>query len=108
MAINAHAPLGVFEYKIAEDTTDPTVFDLQGLDSEQYSEVLFKLRIDGQDLVFTPEGVALSLKYGLKGWKNFDYPFLQSNFKYLPVAVRAELAREIVDASGANGELIKK
>ena len=108
MAINAHTPLGPFDYTCKDDVSDPTIFRLKGLDSEAYSDVLFDLRVDCDDLVFTHNGIVKTLKYCLIGWKNFTHPFLRENFGYIPPGVRTELAYKIIEASKAGDDVIKK
>ena len=108
MTLTAPDPFIPFWHKSVFDDADTTTeFELQGLSSAEYLEVISSE---------PAQSVLLAIKYGLKSWKNYQdangSPVKFSrrhleNVNNLPPQVADELAGKIIEASMVDEEEIK-
>ena len=108
MSLVAPDPFLPFFHKSVYDDSDTTTeFELQGLSSVEYIEVIS---------AEPASAVLLALKHGLKGWKNYQdasgkavkfSPRHIENVNNLSPLVADELAGEIIKASSPSEDEIK-
>lgn len=118
MAIKALNPAAPFWYtpKAEQDVTEPTRFQLRGMNGMEQAQVAPHLRggADGS-IVTDGEGMILMLGFCLVGWENFNdakgpVKFSRNhaeNQRRVPYELQTELAAEILNASMPDEDAIK-
>lgn len=108
MSLTAPDPFIPFWYKSNQDDEDTTTeFQIQGLSSAEYIEVI------STDSTLS---VLLAIKYGLKGWRNYNHSngrpvrfskIARENVNNLPAKVADELAGKIIKISDLTEDEVK-
>lgn len=120
MAIKALNPFAPVWYTPPGQDDEGAIseFQLIGLNGIQQAELQPEISVEGDagdDVVISPRGMALLLRYGLVDWKNFEddsgpviFGSWDANQRRMPLPLQSELAAQIFTLTFTPEETKKK